>query len=277
MSGKLFRKMLKAAVFGAAFFAMTITAHADGVVRSGYNKTPEGPNMTGWVELGNGGYMYRKNGEFVKDGWENVSDHWYLFDAEGNMLRGWQTVDGKMYYLAEVTVENHPEGSCYMDTTTPDGRQVDASGAFVYDPNPLTDGIIRANPYGEQTCVEVDLTGQRVYAYQGRFLVWSAPCVTGASWGGRATPAGDYKVYNKVPGKTLRGYNPDGTLNYASYVNFWMPFNRNIGLHDATWRSSFGGSIYVNNGSHGCVNLPYDKAAALYNIVYVGIPVHVHH
>ena len=52
-----------------------------------------------------------------------------------------------------------------------------------------------------------------------------------------------------------------------------MPFNGGIGLHDANWRSKFGGTIYQNSGSHGCVNLPPDKAAALYDLVYTGIPV----
>ena len=36
------------------------------------------------------------------------------------------------------------------------------------------------------------------------------------------------------------------------------------GLHDASWRSSFGGSIYKTNGSHGCVNMPYSVAKAIY-------------
>ncbi|MFR5732497.1 MAG: L,D-transpeptidase [Clostridium sp.] len=52
-----------------------------------------------------------------------------------------------------------------------------------------------------------------------------------------------------------------------------MPFNGGIGFHDANWRSKFGGAIYQTSGSHGCVNLPPAKAAALYDLVYTGIPV----
>ena len=56
-----------------------------------------------------------------------------------------------------------------------------------------------------------------------------------------------------------------------------MPFRANAwGLHDASWRSSFGGSIYVYNGSHGCVNLPSSAAAELYEIIDVGCPVLIH-
>ena len=60
---------------------------------------------------------------------------------------------------------------------------------------------------------------------------------------------------------------------YASPVKFWMPFNGGIGFHDASWRSSFGGSIYKSGGSHGCVNMPYDKAKELFENVYTGMPV----
>ena len=55
-----------------------------------------------------------------------------------------------------------------------------------------------------------------------------------------------------------------------------MPFNGGIGLHDASWRSKFGGDIYVRDGSHGCINLPKNKAAELYNRIQKGCPVVVH-
>ena len=46
-----------------------------------------------------------------------------------------------------------------------------------------------------------------------------------------------------------------------------MPFNGGIGMHDATWRGSFGGSIYQYSGSHGCINMPKAKAASLYEMI----------
>ena len=55
-----------------------------------------------------------------------------------------------------------------------------------------------------------------------------------------------------------------------------MPFNGGIGLHDATWRGSFGGEIYRNSGSHGCINMPYEKAKELYEKVDAGTVVHVY-
>jgi len=52
-----------------------------------------------------------------------------------------------------------------------------------------------------------------------------------------------------------------------------MHFYGGCGLHDASWRSDFGGSIYKTDGSHGCVNLPASFAAALYDKAATGIPV----
>ena len=58
--------------------------------------------------------------------------------------------------------------------------------------------------------------------------------------------------------------------DYASPVDYWMPFNGGEGLHDASWRSNFGGDIYHNSGSHGCVNLPVDVADDVYDMLSVG-------
>ena len=56
-----------------------------------------------------------------------------------------------------------------------------------------------------------------------------------------------------------------------------MPFYENlVAFHDADWRYSFGGEIYLTNGSHGCVNLPPAAAAELFQITQVGDPVVVH-
>ncbi len=124
------------------------------------------------------------------------------------------------------------------------------------------------------TYVEVDLTGQHVYMTKDGAVVWDAPCVTGNSAKNYDTPAGIYSLTYKERDRVLRGAKrADGTYEYESPVSYWMPFNGGIGLHDANWRGSFGGTIYKNGGSHGCVNLPPSKVPALYDMVYKGIPV----
>lgn len=119
--------------------------------------------------------------------------------------------------------------------------------------------------------VEVDLKNQHVYAYIGGSLITDAPCVSGLAGTGRETPAGIYHIYYKQSPAVLKGE------GYASPVSFWMPFNGGIGLHDATWRSSFGGNIYTYDGSHGCINLPYDAAKTIYENAYEWMTVICYH
>ena len=137
----------------------------------------------------------------------------------------------------------------------------------------LTAGNHTAQEWGS-TYVEVDLSGQHVYMIKDGAVAWDAPCVTGNEAKSYSTPAGIYSLAYKARDKVLRGEKKaDGTYEYESPVSYWMPFNGGIGLHDANWRGNFGGSIYKNSGSHGCVNLPPSKAPALYDMVYKGIPV----
>ena len=136
---------------------------------------------------------------------------------------------------------------------------------------------IHTNPY-HHTCVEIDLTNQMLYAFDGETLVLQSPCVTGTK-GHRDTSVGDWKVLSKETDRYLRGTNADGS-KYKSWVSYWMPFHGGQGMHDSSWRgtshANYGGNIYTYDGSHGCVNLPFDMAQALFNFVHVGTPVHVH-
>ena len=93
----------------------------------------------------------------------------------------------------------------------------------------------------------------------------------------RLTPSGTYYIYNKERNRVLRGTKqPNGKYEYESPVSYWMPFNKGIGLHDASWRSTFGRDIYINSGSHGCINLPTGFAGSLYSQIYVNLPVVVY-
>ena len=124
---------------------------------------------------------------------------------------------------------------------------------------------------------EVDLTHQTVYVIRDGEVIFTSPCVSGRMTKGRMTPEGFYDIKLKQTNKVLTGYKPDGSVDYRSPVSYWMPFNGGIGFHDATWRGSFGGTIYVYSGSHGCINLPFSRAKELYDIVYKGMPVIVYY
>ncbi|WP_304291924.1 L,D-transpeptidase [Collinsella stercoris] len=130
---------------------------------------------------------------------------------------------------------------------------------------------------------DIDLTEQhcRYYDASGNIL-WESGCVTGNPNEGDATPTGVYILNAKRQNETLIGMDmdKDGEPDYRSPVAYWMPFVGNlIGLHDASWQSA---SVFTNPtaylwaGSHGCVNLPTDKAGELYNLIQVGDCVIVH-
>ena len=146
------------------------------------------------------------------------------------------------------------------------------------------------------TYIEVNLSEQRVIAYVDGEEIVSGDCVSGKEAAGMGTTTGLFVIQGKQSPSILRGEKKPVTktvtkkvngkkvsveettyeYEYETPVSFWMPFNGGIGLHDATWRSSFGGSIYYNEGSHGCVNLPYDIAETIYNNFDIGTPVIVY-
>lgn len=117
------------------------------------------------------------------------------------------------------------------------------------------------------TYIEIDMTKQHMWFYKNGSLVVNGAVVTGNVKAGNTTPKGIYRLKYKQKDAVLRG--PD----YASPVSYWMPFNGGIGVHDASWRSSFGGNIYKTNGSHGCVNTSYNVAKTIYENIEPGTPV----
>lgn len=133
------------------------------------------------------------------------------------------------------------------------------------------------NEWGN-TYVEVDLSGQRVYLVVNGSVVLNTPCVTGNVNKGWYTPQGVYSIKYCTRNATLRGpRKSDGSYEWESPVSFWMPFNGGIGLHDASWQTSFGNPQgYLSTGSRGCVNLKYDAAQTIYNNVSAGTPVICH-
>lgn len=121
---------------------------------------------------------------------------------------------------------------------------------------------------GPSTYVDINLGAQTLTYFVNGSPALTTPCVTGSP--GRSTPSGVFTISTKVPGKYLTG------PTWHVWVNRWMRFTGNVGIHDASWRKSFGGNIYRSNGSHGCVNIPFAAADQLYNMVSVGTVVVVH-
>lgn len=127
------------------------------------------------------------------------------------------------------------------------------------------------NDIDKDNCIMVSIEKQKLWYYRHGKLQLTSNVVTGMKnvWD---TKKGSFRIQNKAQGVYLTG------RDYRTWVNYWMliDYGSQIGLHDATWRSSFGGDIYKSNGSHGCINLPYWVAQTIFNSAPVGILVLVY-
>ncbi len=133
--------------------------------------------------------------------------------------------------------------------------------AAVKDPSFYHQGLSDKNHGLGYTYVEISISAQTLWVYKDGNVVLETPVVTGLPTDGRETYKGCYRIEAKAQNVTL------GTLDvqgYASPVSYWIPFNGGEGLHDAPWRTDFGGSIYLTDGSHGCVNIPVANMGTVY-------------
>ncbi len=146
---------------------------------------------------------------------------------------------------------------------------------------PCYDTADRYNPGGQDwpdRYIDVDITTQHATFYENGQVIWEADVVTGLPADDRDTPQGVWTITSRDTDTTLTGPNDEsGNPEWESHVDFWMGVKQNIvGFHNAPWRYYFGGEIYKTNGSHGCINLSYADAEALYNLCKVGDVVVIH-
>ncbi|MFA5866604.1 MAG: FG-GAP-like repeat-containing protein [Actinomycetota bacterium] len=86
------------------------------------------------------------------------------------------------------------------------------------------------------------------------------------------TPAGYFSVYAKDPTVDMSGFGGTAEYYYVPNVPYVLWFTGNYSIHGAYWHNDFG-----NVRSHGCVNVPVDAAAWIYNWAPIGTPVYVHY
>ncbi len=128
--------------------------------------------------------------------------------------------------------------------------------------------VVKSETYDiGDTYIEIDYTNQHMYYYEKGKLKLETDVVTGNISRNNGSPDGVYKIVYKERDATLIGE------TYESDVDYFMVFAYNVGFHDADWRNEFGQEIYKTSGSHGCINMPPEKAEELYQILQVGTPV----
>ena len=229
----------------------------------------------------------------------------YTFGSRSEVLDGsaiseWLDVDDNMQITVnenkarnyvESLARNYNTYSNTRDFITSTNKKIQVSGGnygWIIDKSAETKQLIDTIKKGEKvtrepvysqdaisrekddignTYVEIDMSKQHLWFYKNGSLIVEGDVVTGNAANNWSTPVGTYRLNYKERNATLKGE------NYASDVNYWMPFNNNIGIHDAGWRTEFGGQIYLSNGSHGCVNAPYEVAEKIFQNIESGTPI----
>ncbi len=217
-----------------------------------------------WITFGDD-FSYELDKELVEKYEKELG---YKYDTFG-LSREFRTSSGKT-----ITLKGGDYGWCIHKSKSADAliKTIKAGKDCTIEPVYLYSGKERAaNDIGD-TYIEVSIAQQRMWCYVDGKLLVDTPVVTGmANVADRATPSGGVWA---IDARTTDYYLTGD--DYRTHVNFWLPFNGNVGIHDATWRDSFGGDIYKTKGSHGCVNTPYENAKKIYEHVTIGTPVVVY-
>ena len=245
-------------------------------------------------ELPDGSTM-RLNSDVTKD--------WLVKDDSGKLVKDEKVWDEKLWeFLDRLAYNTNTIGMDRQFNSTLRGLITVSGGDYGYMVNQVTehDKLVKdfkkqkketrepdyyITPYNDQTendgigntYIEADLSAQHIWCYVDGQLVVEGDCVSGDTTTGHGTPTGVFGIMFMLRDTTLRGVmQSNGKYEYETKVGYWMPFYNGCGFHDAWWRSAFGGTIYQGNGSHGCVNLPVDAAAALYSYCEDKMPVVVY-
>lgn len=177
----------------------------------------------------------------------------YYCNKGGKLTTKKMVKSGKYYYYFDSAAKAKTKAFKYHDVTIRPNKKTGAITKKQYR---------RASygPYNYKKYILIDISNQTLKYYVKGKVKLKSNVVTGGR--GCGTPTGRFKLHHKARNVNLSG------PGYVSHVNYWMPFiGQSYGMHDASWRSQFGGSIYKYNGSHGCVNMPRSKVSKLYKMV----------
>lgn len=114
-------------------------------------------------------------------------------------------------------------------------------------------------------CLEISLDNQYIWFYHDGQLLTESPIVSGDLATNCITRLGIFQIYGMVEDTVLKG------ATWNDHVDYWMPFDDQIGIHDSDWRDEYGGDIYKEHGSHGCVNTPIDAMRTVYENSFYGM------
>ena len=122
--------------------------------------------------------------------------------------------------------------------------------------------------------IEVSYREQKMYYFEDGELVFESDIVTGNE-STEIIPYGIYHVLYMTEDATLIGE------GYEKHVEYWIGFDKEtgghmIGFHDASWRTAFGGDIWITDPTLACINMPTEKVKQLYGSVEPGTEIRIH-
>lgn len=252
-----------------------MNSYLGGTVTYQMGSTPEGidkAKLAEWITVDE-----NMNVTFATDNISTyVRDLASRYDTVGK-TRSFTTPTGKA-----ATVSGGTYGWSIDEAAEIEQLKADIAGGQPVQREPIYEQ--RAASFGEtdwgNTYAEVDLSTQHMWYIQDGNVVLETDIVSGLPTPDRITPEGVYDVlYKESPSVLVGEKDPEtGQPIYETEVRYWMQFTwSGVGFHDADWQPAFGGSLYQSVGSHGCINMPVDKAGQLLNLISAGVPVICHY
>jgi lipoprotein-anchoring transpeptidase ErfK/SrfK len=201
----------------------------------------------------------------------------HLPQAESTTFGAWINVDKPTYtptFNSTFTPTNtFTPTPTLTDTPTPTATQIPTE---TFTPSSTTIPIDTPQPWPTETpasnstgdafrWIDVNLSQQMLYAYEGNIIVASFLVSTGVP--AFPTVTGQFHIYIKLVSTLMYG---DGY--YLPNVPYTMYFYKGYGLHGTYWHNNFGHPM-----SHGCVNMFTSDSEWLFYWASVGTLVNIHY
>lgn len=212
--------------------------------------------VDGWAKLSNGHYVYAQN----------------VAKQDNMVVKALNTYRTICVFKANIRTEPSTHSAVHetlsfgtrLKIIGETGEWYKTKSGFYIHKSCVTDDIEAYCLEQNKDAIFVSKQAQTVKQYANGELVCDAKCVTGAD--ATPTPSGVYKIYRVGRNETMGEQN----------VQIALYFNNGIAIHDASWRSSFGGAGYAANGSHGCVNVAFTTVEQLARKAQTGTTVIVY-
>lgn len=177
------------------------------------------------------------------------------------MTRQFTTRDGDVISLKPSSSDNYLGWDMdIVDTAIDVCRSLADGSSSVVDATWSSKGVT----FGDSTdigdtYIEISIDKQHMWVYHNGDLLLDTDVTTGKDVDGMRTPTGLYHTLDWNTEYTMHGSYGTAFSHYFIRVT-----SAGVGIHDSSWRSTYGSDYYKTDGSHGCINTPFDKVDLLY-------------